>query len=100
MIRGLNGRGGLFSESRNTSFLCSSNAPKAVIRGSSAGREGHLRASGHLLGLCWVEFQDQAAVPWNEAGLCGTLKRDPHGPFCLIFEALNCYSLVCIAASG
>jgi hypothetical protein len=45
-------------------FLCSSNAPKAVIRGvvqagppasperlAMAGREGYLRASGHLLGL-------------------------------------------------
>jgi hypothetical protein len=64
----------------------SSNAPKAVIRGlvqagkatsAQAAISWGLAASG---GLCWVEFQDQAAVRWNEVGLCGPLKRDPHDP--------------------
>ena len=88
---------GVFSENRNIhppeagKILKSlSNAPKAVIRSAvqadppasperlaMAGREGHLRANGHLLGLCWVEFQDQAAVRWNDAGFCGSLKRPP-----------------------
>jgi hypothetical protein len=67
-------------------LLSSSNAPKAVIRGAvQAGKATSaqaaiswgLAASG---GLCSKEFCSQAAVRWNEAGLCGPLKRDPHDP--------------------
>ena len=68
--------GGLFRRPQHN-FQSSWNAPKPVIRGLLPGRKGYLRASGHLLGLCWVEFQGQAAVPWNEAGFCGSLKRPP-----------------------
>jgi hypothetical protein len=51
--------------------------PHGRDQGPGAGREGYLRASGHLLGLCSEEFWSQAAVPWNEAGLCGSLKETP-----------------------
>jgi hypothetical protein len=36
-----------------------------------------LSASG---GLGWEEYQDHTAVARSEGGLCGLLKRDPHGP--------------------
>jgi hypothetical protein len=36
--------------------------------------------AGPLLGLCWEEFQGQAAVPWNETGFWGLLKETPTAP--------------------
>jgi hypothetical protein len=91
-------RGGLFSEGRNT------NSPKLVERPQGRGYAGGgqavkvtvpaetviwgLSASG---GLCCEEYQGHTAVRWNEGGLCGLMKRDPHGASCLIFKALNCY---------
>jgi hypothetical protein len=69
--------GSLFREPQHK-FSLLVERPQGRDQGFGAGREGHL--SGHLLGLCWVEFWGQAAVPWNEAGLCGSLKRDPRGP--------------------
>jgi hypothetical protein len=42
-----------------------------------AGREGDRCSAGPLLGLCWEEFQGQAAVPWNETGFWGLLKETP-----------------------
>jgi hypothetical protein len=41
------------------------------------------------MGLPWDEFQDQVAVLWNEVGLCGLQKRDPHGPSGLVFKDLK-----------
>jgi hypothetical protein len=39
------------------------------------------------------EFDEQRkSCPPLAGKCCGSLKRDPHGPFCLIFKALNCYS--------
>jgi hypothetical protein len=78
-----------FQRAATQTLLSSSNAPKAVIRGLVQAEEGYLRASGNLLGLCSSgnllglcskELWSQAAVRWNEAGLCGPLKRDPHDP--------------------
>jgi hypothetical protein len=69
-----------FQRAATQTLLSSSNAPKAVIRGLVQAEEGYLRASGNLLGLCSKELWSQAAVRWNEAGLCGPLKRDPHDP--------------------
>ena len=54
--------------------------PLCLEQGRGAGREGDFFFEGSLLGLSWAEFQCQPAVRWNEAGLCGFLKRDPHDP--------------------
>jgi hypothetical protein len=35
------------------------------------------------------EFQGQVAVLWNDVGLCGLQKRDPHGPSCIVFKDLE-----------
>jgi hypothetical protein len=64
-----------------------SNAPRAVnmLAAAQAGKMAvavetvfwGLSASG---GLCCEEYQGHTAVPRSEGGLCGLLKRDPHGP--------------------
>jgi hypothetical protein len=48
---------GVFSENRNTNSSKLVERPQGRDQGRGAGREGHLRANGHLLGLCWVEFR-------------------------------------------
>ena len=44
-----------------------------------------------LWGCALQNFRAKVAVQWNEVRLCDLRKRDPHGPGCLIFKALNCY---------
>jgi len=38
------------------------------------------------MGLCFAEYQDRSAVPWNEVGLCGPQKRPPW-PFLFFLTA-------------
>jgi hypothetical protein len=88
----LPGRGGLFSEGRNTnsSKLVDRPQGREYAGGGQAGKVAvaaetvfwGLSASG---GLCCEEYQNHTAVPWSEGGLCG--------PSCLIFKALNCYEI-------
>jgi hypothetical protein len=68
---------GVSFRSRNTNSSKLVERPQGRDQGLGTGREGYLRASGHLLGLCWVGFQGPTAVLWNEAGFCGLLKQTP-----------------------
>ena len=45
--------------------------PPSPIQKPRTGREGDLCSGVTLMGLAWAEFQGQAAVQSNEAGLCG-----------------------------
>ncbi len=91
MISGLEGRGGLFSEGRKV-------LPHSIGRQlgsrtllSTAPEDGRLRG-GSL--TCLHQDPDHGLGGGRRALknlCCGSLKRDPHGPFYIILRALNCY---------
>ncbi len=94
MISGVEGRGGLFSEGRKVRphYIERQLGPLALP--STAPEDGRLRG-GSLPCLLQVPDHGLGGVRLPQKSLCcGSLKRDPHGPFCLSFKALNCYQFI------
>ena len=71
---------GVSFRNRNTEFFTGCGTPPSPIHKPRLGREGGLCSGVTLLGLAWAEFWGRAAVQSTEAGLCGLVERDPHGP--------------------
>jgi hypothetical protein len=51
--------------------------PRGLEYECGTGKEDSPSKRDYLPGLCWDEFQDQVAVPWNEGRLGGLLKETP-----------------------